>query len=86
MRGQRHAGPRHRRPARPTDRRWRPSAPRQIDDDAVQLAVLGRPNVGKSRLVNAFVGEERVIVSPISGTTRDSIDTRIDVEGTPRSR
>jgi GTP-binding protein len=60
-----------------------PEAPREDDSGAVQLAVLGRPNVGKSSLVNAIVGEERVIVSPISGTTRDSIDTRIDVEGSP---
>lgn len=60
-----------------------PDEPRVIDPDSVQLAVLGRPNVGKSSIVNAIVGEERVIVSPISGTTRDSIDTLIDVEGRP---
>lgn len=60
-----------------------PDAPRETEDDAVQLAVLGRPNVGKSSLVNAIVGEQRVIVSDISGTTRDSIDTRIDVDGDP---
>jgi GTP-binding protein len=60
-----------------------PEASRENDDGAVQLAVLGRPNVGKSSIVNAIVGEERVIVSPISGTTRDSIDTRIDVDGKP---
>ncbi len=55
--------------------------PRAVNENAVQLAVLGRPNVGKSSLVNAIVGEERVIVSPISGTTRDSIDTEIEAEG-----
>ena len=44
------------------------------DSDAVRLAVIGRPNVGKSSLVNRFLGEERVIVSELAGTTRDSID------------
>lgn len=60
-----------------------PETPKKRDTDAVQLAVLGRPNVGKSSLVNAIVGEERVIVSPVSGTTRDSIDTKIEFEGHP---
>jgi GTP-binding protein len=43
-------------------------------DDAIRLAVIGRPNVGKSSLVNRFAGSERVIVSPVAGTTRDAID------------
>jgi GTPase len=46
-----------------------------------RLAVIGRPNVGKSSLVNRLLGEERVIVAPAAGTTRDAIDTRIAFEG-----
>ena len=51
------------------------------EEDVVRLAVIGRPNVGKSSLVNAFLGFERVIVSEVAGTTRDAIDTQIEVEG-----
>ncbi len=50
-------------------------------DDTVRLAVIGRPNVGKSSLVNRFLGEQRVIVSPLAGTTRDAIDTPLEVQG-----
>jgi GTPase len=53
------------------------------DEDSVSLAVIGRPNVGKSSLVNAFLGAERVIVSEQAGTTRDAIDTRLEVDGQP---
>jgi GTP-binding protein len=51
------------------------------EDDTVRLAVIGRPNVGKSSLVNRFAGSERVIVSPVAGTTRDAIDLPIEFEG-----
>jgi GTP-binding protein len=48
---------------------------------ATRLAVIGRPNVGKSSLVNRLLGEERVIVNDVAGTTRDAIDTRIEFDG-----
>jgi GTP-binding protein len=53
------------------------------EDESVKVAIVGKPNVGKSSLLNMVLGEERSIVSPIAGTTRDAIDTRMDIDGQP---
>ncbi len=51
------------------------------EDDSIKIAIVGKPNAGKSSLLNKLTGEERVIVSPIAGTTRDSIDTKLEFAG-----
>jgi GTP-binding protein len=58
-----------------------PPTEEEEEDESLRVAILGRPNVGKSTLVNKLIGEERVIVSPIAGTTRDAIDTKIMWQG-----
>ncbi len=55
--------------------------PEEAQDDRIRVAIVGRPNVGKSSITNAILGEERVLVSDIAGTTRDTIDTPFEFEG-----
>ena len=57
-----------------------PSDKTDDDEETTKIAIIGKPNVGKSSLVNCLTGEKRVIVSPIAGTTRDSIDTPFEFE------
>lgn len=53
------------------------------EDESVKVAIIGKPNVGKSSLLNKLLGQERAIVSPIAGTTRDAIDTQLTYEDVP---
>ncbi len=61
--------------------KFRKEADELVDDDIPRMAVVGRPNAGKSSLINAFIGEDRNIVTEIAGTTRDSIYTRYNKFG-----
>lgn len=60
-----------------------PSPFAEEEDESVKIAIVGKPNAGKSTLLNRLVGEERAIVSPIPGTTRDAIDTSMEFDGIP---
>lgn len=55
-----------------------PESEEEEEDDTIKVAVIGKPNVGKSSLINRISGQERAIVSDIAGTTRDATDTRIE--------
>ncbi|MCL2248577.1 MAG: ribosome biogenesis GTPase Der [Oscillospiraceae bacterium] len=57
-----------------------PSGENDDDDDIIRVAVIGKPNAGKSSLINKILGEVRVIVSPVAGTTRDAVDTSFENE------
>ncbi len=60
-----------------------PPQEEEPEDESIKIALVGKPNAGKSSLLNKLVGEERSIVSPIPGTTRDAIDTHIEIAGLP---
>jgi GTPase len=53
----------------------------EYDEDTIRISLIGRPNVGKSSLINALIGENRVMVSDVAGTTRDAIDTPVEFDG-----
>ncbi|MBE9032668.1 ribosome biogenesis GTPase Der [filamentous cyanobacterium LEGE 11480] len=58
-----------------------PEKDEEVEEEEIRVAIIGRPNVGKSSLLNAIAGENRSIVSPISGTTRDAIDLKVERNG-----
>ena len=60
---------------------WRPKALEEEEDERPKIAIIGKPNAGKSSIINKMLGEERVIVSDVAGTTRDAIDTVIQKNG-----
>jgi GTP-binding protein len=58
-----------------------PDQAADFDEGAIKVAVVGRPNVGKSSFINSLIGQPRLLVTPIAGTTRDAVDTPFEIEG-----